>query len=438
MKRHLLIIPVLLLTISTIAQEALCPVPERAAIAEAQVWCSELEDNQLCYGNSGIQADLLSDVPFNALGDTVSLNQVTRINSSVGDNQYGVALVDTISYAPDNWLAQPVTLAVLGDVTIANTGNEGINIETVSAPIISEAGANIRSGPTTEYRLLTSLFEGDLVKLTGRFRDDSAYRVQLPSGETGWLIANAVDADVSGLPIVDLESPSPDVLYAPFTSFSLQTGINDAGCAEAWQSGVLLQTPVDSLSRIVVNENTLAVSGTVFLQADAERTLVHVIEGQVTYQDETVDEGYTIAIFADSSQIAAYNIDDFAPLPTEILPRYTYIGVDVTTLITPAPDVDRSPIADVLVDDPCVITTGQTGANLRAGPSSDFPIRAVLAFRETVNPISRINGSDGLIWYEIAQNLWVSGQVVVTGGDCLSVPQAQRIPVLLPTATPES
>ncbi len=162
------------------------------------------------------------------------------------------------------------------------------------------------------------------------------------------------------------------------------------------------------------------------------------LEGDITYEDETIVEGYQLIVSEENSTIDPYDSTRFAPLPTQILPRYTYIGIELNTIITPAPTVDRSPIADVLVDDPCVITTGEGGANLRSGPGSEFPIRGVLAFRETANPISRVIGSDVLLWYELAQNVWVTSQVVVTGGDCLSVPQAQRIPVPIPTATPES
>jgi hypothetical protein len=106
-----------------------------------------------------------------------------------------------------------------------------------------------------------------------------------------------------------------------------------------------------------------------------------------------------------------------------------YIGLDEQLLITPRPQPDRSPLSDILVDEPCVVTTGQTGANLRAGPGTDFPIRGVLAYRETVNPTARATGTDGGTWWRIAQNLWLSAATTVTGGDCVNVPQSDRVPV---------
>lgn len=439
MKRFVVTLFTLIITTAmAIAQENQCPILQQAAISEARAWCSELELGQACYGNSSINADLLSDAQFTAVGDTVALTETTQFISATDENRYGVGLIRTSGYSPDSWVAQDVSLAILGDVTIANTGNENVNLVTIAGEIIGDQGANIRSGPTTDYRVLTSLFAGDSVKITGRFRDDSFYRVQLPSGETGWVASGAIDVDVSELPFVAVDDVAPEYIYAPYTSFSLLTASDDADCTDAWESGVLLQSPQDIPVRIVVNDSQAIVSGTIFLQADDTTTYFYVLEGELSYEDEAIIEGYQLLVSESDSTIEPYDSTRFAPLPTQILPRYTYIGIELATIITPAPTIDRSPIADVLVADPCVITTGQGGANFRSGPGSEFPIRGVLAFRETANPISRVIGSDGLLWYELAQNIWVTSQVVVTGGDCLSVPQAQRIPVPLPTATSEN
>lgn len=438
MKQFLLTIFLLILSVTVIAQDNLCPTLQQAAVAESRIWCSELSAGQACYGNSGVSAEILSDVAFATPGDTVALTDVTRILSITGDNRYGVSLIHTTGYASDNWQAQDVSLAILGNVTIANTGNEGINAQTLDASVVGRQGANIRSGPGTEFRLITPVFEGTIVKLTGRSVDNLFYRVQVPSGETGWIASGAIDIDASDLPIVTFDDTAPAQLYAPFTSFSLETGIDDAPCSESWQSGVLLQSPEDSPVRIQINDIAVIVSGTVFLQAEESRNLIHIIEGEIDHKGEIIEEGYTLAVFDADFNIVAYDIAEFAPLPTEILPRYTYVGIDLRTIVTPAPTIDRSPIIDVLVDAPCVITTGQDGANLRAGPGAEFSIRGVLAFRETINPVSRTIGSDGAVWFEIVQNIWVSSAVVVTGGDCVSLPQAQRIPAPLPTAISEN
>lgn len=438
MKRLSLTIASLIIAVAVIAQGNQCPTFERAAIAEARIWCANIETGHACYGNSGVTADVISDVPFSTVGDSITLSDITQIETLIDQNRYGIALLQTTGYAPDSWIPQPVSIVLLGDVTIANTGNENINLTTLDAEIVGAQGANVRTGPSTDFRIITSLFEGELIKVTGRADDGSFYRVHLPSGEAGWIAAGAIEADVSDVPVVTTEDTIPETIYAPYTSFSLETGSQDAACDEVWESGVLVQSPVESEIRLAVNDIPVIVQGTVFVQSQETTTTFFIIEGELNSNDELAEEGYSLSVVADEVRVAPYEFERFAPLPTEILPRYTYIGIDLSTILTPSPELDRSPIADVLVDDPCVITTGETGANLRAGPGSEFLIRGVLAFRETVNPIGRTTGSDGALWWELAQNIWVSSQVVVTGGDCVSVPQSDRIPVPLPTATPEN
>jgi uncharacterized protein YgiM (DUF1202 family) len=441
MKYALSMLSILIFSVAVSAQNNNCPVLERTAVSESWASCADLAEGQACYGNPSLSAELLSDdMSFASSGDRVSLDAVTRISSSVGDNGYGVAMLRTSGYTIDSWQAQDVSLVLLGDVTIANTGNENINVPVVTTQIVGSQGANIRSGASSDYRIITSLFEGETVKLTGRWADNSYYRVQLISGETGWIAAGAVAEDVSHLAVVDINSPAPELLYAPYASFSLETAMTDAQCIESWESGILVQSSEAIVIRLRINQGSLLLKGTIFVQSRPTVDLrIFVIEGTVQFEDTIAQAGFwlRIPLQEGSSVIETYELSRVAYLPTEILPRYVYIGIDLNTIITPAPSENRSPIVDTLVTAPCVLTTGEGGANLRSGPSRTFPIRGVLAFRETANPIGRTTGADGNMWWELAQNVWINGAVVVTGGDCIAVPQSQRIPILPPTATPE-
>lgn len=439
MRRLFAICLITLLAIKTLAQEATCPVIQRAAVTEARQWCANLAPGELCYGNAPVNTDQLSDAPFQSVGDTLVLADSTRITTQIIEDEYGIALVQTTGYQTSNWAAQPLTIALLGDTTLTNTGNENINLATVTSRVISEAGANIRSGPSRDYGIIATVAFDEPVKIIGRSANSDAYYLQLPWGEHGWLASAVVQAvDVSDLPIITADTPEPQPIYAPYTAFSLQTGHDDAPCALAWQSGVLVQVPLGERVRLQANEIDILFTGTLFIQAQQDETTFYSIEGDIAYGDNIIQEGYQLRIRANSIKFFAYDFNQLAPLPTEILPRYVYIGLDLETIITPAPQADRSPIADVLVTEPCVVTTGESGANLRAGPSREFGIRGVLAYRETAHPIGRTQDSNGTIWWELAQNVWISSQVVVTGGDCVAVPQSERIPVPLPTATPQA
>ncbi|MEO1164941.1 MAG: SH3 domain-containing protein [Chloroflexota bacterium] len=453
LNRLLPLLFVAFLSTAAIAQSAQCPTRERAAVTEAQTLCSFLADGTACLGNSPASADLLADADFVIPGDQVSLTDTAQLATAITDDGYGIAMLQTTGYAPNSWQSASVTLALLGDITLSNTGNENVNVPTADATVVAPDGVNVRAGASTEYVILTSLFDETPIKLTGIFRDGSFYRLQLPDGRAGWIASDAVSVEpeaTENLPLLSVDDPAPEILYAPYTSFSLLTASDDAPCTQAWQSGVLVQsnTEVTDLDealfvRLRVNDIDLRFFGTLFLQADDSSVRVHVLDGQATYTTvsdnlERVNPGYRLTVTDTSISNVPYNFDMLAPLPTEILPVYTYIGIELTTIITPAPDEDRSPIADVLVEDPCVITTGEGGANLRAGPGSEFAVRGVLDFRETALPIGRAQSSNGTLWWELAQNVWISSQVVVTGGDCVSVPTSERIPVPLPTATPES
>jgi hypothetical protein len=431
------------------AQE--CPTLEQAAVGETRIWCAEITTGEACYGNSVVSAEFTSFAPdnlsFAAPGDTVTLTDIASLSTAIEENRYGVALIHTVAYQPDSWQTQDVALALLGDVTLTNTGQEGIAIPTVTTIVTTSEGANVRTGTSEDFRILTSLLVDETVKIIGRLQDDSWLLLQLPDGRTGWVTATAVEINFSELPIVDADAPQPELLYTPYSAFSLNTARGDNRCGQAWESGLLIQSPKETAVRLLVNERLLLVSGTLFLQAHLEAEFdVFIIDGTAQIDATEIEEGYQAIVSTEKDEagnwletaIRPYDFERLAPLPTELLPQYTYIGIDLSTIITPAPTTDRSPIADMLVTDSCVLTTGEGGANLRGGPGAEFPIRGVLNFRQTARPIGRATGSDGALWWELAQNVWINAAVVVTGGDCVNVPQSLRIPNPLPTATPEN
>jgi hypothetical protein len=444
MPRLALLTFVLFFSSILLAQDNICESTRRAAIAESYSFCSAIDVGQVCYGNSPTTAEIRSEgLSFNLPGDMLSLNDLNGVMTATDENQFGMAYLRTRAYSPENWEVHDLSLYLLGDAMIRNEGQENLTVPSVTTSVIGAEGVNVRSGASTEYRILSSLFEGDLVKVTGVFRDESFYRVQLPNGETGWIAAGAIDADLSDLPVLDDDAPSPELLYLPYAAFSLMTNTSNGACAYEGDSGLLLQS--DAPVRLSINGAQIIVDGTAFIETLEADLRVLAIEGRVSYGELEAEEGFLLRLellegrvnSAVEPVVAAYSFERYQNLPTEILPRFVYVGIELSSIITPAPGIDRSPIADVLVTDPCVLTTGQGGANLRGGPSEDFPIRGVLAYRETARPIGRTT-TNGAVWWELAQNVWINGAVAVTGGDCLAVPNSLLIPILIPTASPEN
>lgn len=426
---------VLLLVVGAgFAQADTCPTLERAAVAEARIWCMDTQTGEACYGNSLVSAEAAG---FQAAGDRIGLEETDRITTQVDaeSNRYGVSVLRTLAYAPGSWTARPTTMVLLGNASLINTAD---NTPHQLATINSAQGVNVRALPTEDGRLIMPLFDGEMVMLTGRLADGSWLRVLLPRGQTGWITGQAIAEFPADLPSVAADSSAPEAIYEPFADFDLATATTDARCAEAWESGLLLQTAGEGFLRLRANGEAFTLDGTAFLQADAESgATLHVIAGEAQLGELLVREGYQVSLPL-TDDPTPYEFARMAYLPTEILPEYVYIGLDLQTIITPAPGEDRSPIADVLATDRCILTTGPGGANLRGGPGTEFAVRGVLAFRETAYPVGRAMGSDGAIWWELAQNVWISSATTVTGGDCVAVPQSSRIPALPPTPTPEA
>ena len=80
---------------------------------------------------------------------------------------------------------------------------------------------------------------------------------------------------------VSLENVAEDGTDAPMQAFYLQTGIGDAPCAEAPESGLLVQTP-EGIAEVSFNINgvDVAVGSTVLFQVEAENEMiVTTVEG---------------------------------------------------------------------------------------------------------------------------------------------------------------
>lgn len=442
MRRYLLCLLPFLLTISAFAQADNCPTLERVALSLTQTQCFDLAFNTACYGSPDLEIEPRAsdaELSFSVPGERVNLSEVMTITSAILPDAYGIAPMQTLAYAADTWAAHRLSLVVLGDVMLRNTAPDVG--PTLTVAVEAEQGLNVRRNPQLDSTVVAALLRGEQLQITGRLANSEWVRVQLRNGRVGWassLALNLTANDIASIRDVTPETNDTLQLFQPFAAFELSTGSLDARCAEGWESGVLLQTSANTLVEIRINGQMLFFDGTLFLQGQPDDVLsLLVLEGELNFAEQTVAESNQVVIFADETiapRSAAYDFERVTVLPFELLPRPFYLGVDLTTIITPAPQIDRSPIIDTLVTAPCVITTGRTGANLRGGPSTEFPIRGVLAFRETANPTGRASDRNGINWWQLAPNIWISSETTVTGGDCVAVPQAD-VPELLPTAT---
>lgn len=190
-----------------------CPEIVQTALETTDMICETTGRNQICYGNTQLEAVPqidASDFQFSQIGD---IEEVTRLASlrlspmDISTGEWGVALMRLQANLPDLLPGQNVTFILFGDVELTN--------------------------------------------------------------------AVTVDDMLAGD-------------YSPMQAFYLRTGIGDAQCAEAPQSGMLVQTP-EGMGQIsfVINEVEVQLGSTVFFQADNTDNLqVTALEGSATLKVE--------------------------------------------------------------------------------------------------------------------------------------------------------
>lgn len=429
-----------------VAQET-CPAPQQSAIASASASCAELMPGQVCYGAPSVTARgaETADV-FTALapGGLAELSALDGFAVSMGedDANWGIAIAQFAAYIPDAWVSHPATLWLFGDAVVIDEGESDITRE---VRVAAREGANVRQRPATNAPIRSARFVDDVLKATGRLADNSWVRVLTRAGLTGWVFAPALNNVPAALPVVEPDQAFTGNAAGPLQAFSTYIRA-DAPCPDAPASGLLLQTPEDVTLAFQVNGLRLLVNGTAFIQAEPGLAMrVAALEGMTTLHWETVinaaipgyelrvplselSDAETLTPAGPPSTMQVYAYDAMTRLPTLELPRPIYPAFVPETLIRPRPVPDASPLMDLTPEDDCRITVGPGGVNLRRGPGTDYPIGGAIGYRESATPIARAQGTDGQMWWKLANYIWLRVDTTVTGGNCISVPRLDPPP----------
>ena len=127
----------------------------------------------------------------------------------------------------------------------------------------------------------------------------------------------------------------------PMQAFYLRSGIGDAGCAEAPENGLLVQTP-DGVNEVAFNVNgvDVAMGSTVFFTAQPEQQMrIRTLEGsavtKIGGQVQAILEGTQVDIPVDIDLIVnglpelpiAYDLDELVDLPLDVLEREIEIAL---------------------------------------------------------------------------------------------------------------
>jgi len=275
------------------AQECTALVQEALELTEQL--CGITERNQACYGNIAIESVPQADAAnfkFDAPGDIVSVSDIQTLNLSAltSPDEWGVALLSLQADLPDTIPGQNVTVLLFGGTAIENAGAPQPATVSVSA----NSTINVRSGPGTSNRVLTELKPSEALTADGQNAAGDWLRVLLPDDATGWVSADLVqvEGDATTLTVVDTTTSAEGFTYAPMQAFYFSSGVGAAGCAEAPQDGILIQTPTGvGTVNLLINEVSVELGSTAYMRAqNSGQMIFDLLEGSsiISVGDQSV------------------------------------------------------------------------------------------------------------------------------------------------------
>jgi uncharacterized protein YraI len=316
-----------------------CPALVLSAYMTTADLCESTGRNQACYGHSLLEAKPQPNVSafkFDQEGDVASVSQIQSLRLSVMDDAtgaWGITVMRLQANMPDSQPAKNVTLLLVGDVEI----NADTTTTTTQAAYIHARGnVRVRQSPTTDSAIITSLPPGRQVMVDGRLADNSWIRVRLPNnGGTGWIAGSLLTSaeDFASLDVVDASSR----YHTPMQAFTFKSGSNDAPCAEAPDSGLMIKTP-EGMGKVtlLINEVDIQIGSTVFLQAQPGGDMsILVTEGSVEVgsfgstvevtpgEQTTVPMGESMQASGPPTEPTAFDPASVSALPVELLERLT-------------------------------------------------------------------------------------------------------------------
>lgn len=359
------------------AQDTSCPVLVQQALATVEDVCSGLERNEACYGHQSLQADVVGDIRFDTVGDIAALENIERLTLSGLDEAnavWGVSVLSVQANLPDTLPGQNVTFLLFGDMSIENVNaatSEAVEVPGVENPIaIGSTITGVIDDATPEVVYGFQAEAGTIINITLNSTDSALDPYLILRDGNGNTLAENDDSEGLNSAIMDFTIPETGVYLiaatrfgfaagsssggfelslassyaAPMQAFYLTSGIGDAACAEAPESGLLVQTPDGAGEvRFLINEVQIDIGSTVFVQAQPNNIMqVRVLEGRARVEAfgvaRFVPEGAVVQVPMDSrpsaigapSDVKPYVPEELTALPVTTLPTSIQIADEAT------------------------------------------------------------------------------------------------------------
>lgn len=439
----LLALALLLLATVTRAQDPACPELQTRALANIVDACAEQEAGTLCLGHATVTPVLRPAADnvarLDAPGDTLAIDAIDWLSVSNEDLTWGAARALFPALAGDALEARTAALLAIGNVALFLPDSAELPATLADVNVTAAQGANLRALPGLDAPVIATLAVSRALKAVGRSRGGGWLLVYATPDLRGWISDLVVSAPPVLLPALSSDYPTVP-LWLPWQRFDFRSGLDDAPCAGAPGSGILLQTPKFIPPRAFqINGARVFLSGAAWLQAQVSSGMfIHVIDGRarvITAEGSvSVRSGKytTVALQSDDDGALLpagapappqpYAYHELVTLPIEALPYRAKVSLNVYTIAEPAPADGSGPLDALSTDAPCKFSAGLAGANIRSRPDPEASIIAVLVHRESAAPIARAIGADSLPWWKLADSIWVRVDATVSAGACNAIP----------------
>ncbi len=446
--RYLLVLAFtwLLCTPLAAAQDSACPAMQEMALANIQTFCAGQASGTLCLGYPTVSPTLRAEASESVLlsqpGDMMNIADIDWLSISTEAKTWGTARALLNAYPAESLSSRDAALLAFGNVTIFLPPHVEAPVVLTEARVQARLGANLRALPTTTSRIVARLAQGRPLLVTALSPDGDWLLVYATPETRGWINQILVSDIASSLPELESAASTPP-LWKSWQSFDFHSAIGDAACEEAPASGILLQTPEFGTPLYFdINGTQIRLRGTAWLQAQSSiGMLAHLLDGsaRITTNDgsvllrpgsyttiplELADNGALRAI-APPAAPQAYEYHSLSILPLHLLPYPSRVALDTGSLVEfvePTPPGDGSPSTDLPPDAPCTIAAMPNGANLRSRPDPAAPVIAVMHYRQSAQPVSRVIGSDSKPWWKLAERVWVRADVTTNAANCSALP----------------
>lgn len=312
-----------------------CPELVSTALNLTQDRCEDTGINEACYGyvlieSQGRNGESALEQP----GDIVPLLdietlQLSSLDTSTG--QWGVLEIKLEANVLDDdpnsdglTTLQDLQFIVFGDTQITDSGQ--------FVQVTPQETLPVYQFPDIASEEIDQLESGLAILASARLVGDEWVRIPVDLGDgfttLGWIeVANLTfENDLAILPELtqeEAENPGEDDLstsFGPMQAFVFRSGLDDAPCSAAPNSGMLIQTPEGVASvTIVLDEVVIQMSGTGFVQAQADGEFrLDVLDGeaQVTSDGDTRTAigGQSVSVELDENGVPIGAPNDPQPL----------------------------------------------------------------------------------------------------------------------------